>query len=259
MKLYNDNSITAKLKDIDEISLIGIKEDEVYLFSRNFLGFEIKELEKSEFNYDNIISKQNKANKHNFYVIVLNSIVLLLFIIFVFLLFGCFKNIGPGWCNLDGEKLSLFVFILFVLSFFISPFANLVFFIIILICSKTIKSILNVKGGDEFTIELVKILNKDPLSTNIIYSIIIIIIIAIIIIIFILIIILFFMEKMEKIKKKTNFIQNAQLFGAYLLGKTLTKIENDSNYEKTNNNINYHEGLNDDDDDYKESVNSVNY
>lgn len=92
-QLYKENSVIAKLKDIDQLTINKIKEDEVYFFSRYFLGFELKELEKYDFNYDNLILYQNLANSNNeiskYFLIVIG----ISFIAMITLLFDCIEEL----------------------------------------------------------------------------------------------------------------------------------------------------------------------
>ena len=45
MKLYDDNSITGKLKDIVPVSKNKIRNDKALVYNRKFLGFNINELD----------------------------------------------------------------------------------------------------------------------------------------------------------------------------------------------------------------------
>ena len=93
-QLYIENSVIPKLKDIDELTINKIKEDEVYIFSRYFLGFELKELEKYDFNYNNLILYQKWANnnciKINKYFLIVVGVS---FIAMITLLFDCVEEL----------------------------------------------------------------------------------------------------------------------------------------------------------------------
>lgn len=235
--LYNENSITVKLKDIDEVSLNRIKEDKLYFFSRYFIGFEYKELEKSVFNYENLISNQNSANncilitKYYIYVILGSLVIMIVLIVFIEKLPEIPKS--GGECKKDALIcLSSFIFFL---SFALSPFIYLVIFAIILTASKEIRLILDIKGGDEYTTKLVEIYLKNNISTNIIYSWAIICFCLFILLIFILFVIIWCVRKKKKNKKTIN--KSDLLLGAFVLGVAsgLSRAESEELNEQIDN------------------------
>ena len=86
LQLYNDNSITNKMTKIDEETLNKMKNDEIYLFGRNFFGFDDNIIKN--YNYDTLISSQNISNNWNFgnfifNIIIFGSAILAFFLIFV--------------------------------------------------------------------------------------------------------------------------------------------------------------------------------
>lgn len=228
-QLYKENSVISKMKDIDELTINKIKEDEVYFFSRYFLGFEYKELEKYDFNYDNLILYQNLANNCNeinkYFLIVVG----VSFIGMIALLFDCIEEL-PKIPIIGGifkkECLLCLSAFTFIVSFFLSPLFYLIIFIIILQCSKNIKSYLDIKGGDEYTTKLIEIYLKNDISTTIIYTKVIISFCIFILFLFILTIILYCRKKKEKSEKKRN--QSDLLLGAFILGAALSRAESDS-------------------------------
>ena len=238
-QLYQENSVLAKLKDIDELTNNKIKEDEVYFFSRYFLGFELKELEKYDFNYDNLILYQNWANNCNeinkYFLIVVG----VSFIAMIALLFDCFEELPKipviGGIFKKNCLLCLSSFA-FLVSFFLSPLFYLIIFIIILQCSKNIKSYLDIKGGDEYTTKLTEIYLKNDISTNIIYTKVIISFCSLILFFFILTIILFCCKKNNnnEIKRK----QSDLLLGAFILGAALSKNAESGPLDEDSNNDN---------------------
>lgn len=252
-QLYIENSVIPKLKDIDELTINKIKEDEVYFFSRYFLGFELKELEKYDFNYDNLISYQKWANnciKINKYFLIVVGVS---FIAMITLLFDCVEELPKipiiGGIFKKDCLLCLSTFA-FIVSFFLSPLFYLIIFIIILQCSKSIKSYLDIKGGDEYTTKLIEKYLKNDISTNIIYTKVIIWFCSFILCFFILTIILYCRKKKEKREEKRN--QSDLLLGAFILGAALSRAESDYLDENTNDRnlekeINENGDLDDDD------------
>jgi len=176
LQLYDDNAITKKLKDIDEISLNNIKNDKIYLFTRNFLGFDINEFENSKYDYHKLISLQISANKC-FHAEVIFSFITLASLVAVFALFFV-KSLGPESCGLKVERLSCAFKIISCCGFAFAPLFYLIIFPIHLSYIIKIKSTLDIKGGDEFTSELFKLLIKENLK-NFIYTLVMTIIIPI--------------------------------------------------------------------------------
>ena len=224
LQLYNENSITVKLKDIDEVSLNRIKEDELYFFSRNFLGFEYNELEKLKFNYDNLIYNQNLANKcdnvqkYYIYVIVISF---LLMIILIFIIEEL-PEIPKSGGKIKKKSLLFISTVIFFLSFFLSPLFYIIIYSIILVSSKKIRENLDIKGGDEYTSKLVKIYLKNNISTNINYSWTIIIFCIFIIINFI---ILLCLSRSKKKRYERQVSKSELLLGAFILGAALSRAD----------------------------------
>ena len=166
LQLYNDNSITNKLKDINENSLNKMKNDIIYLYGRNFLGFD----NNNSFNYDELLNKQNNINtsfKAIFYI-CLGGIIL--FFVFIFLRCGCIKNIKitVKVLELECEKNGLGSFLeIITLSFFIFiPIIDFIVFFIIYKNNKNIHSILTFKEIDEFAIDILENFKKKDLIGN---------------------------------------------------------------------------------------------
>ena len=78
--LYKENAISEKISYIDDVSLDKIKNDKIYFFGRNFIGFDKKELKN--YDYDKLISKQNLSNILNFLI----KLILFFFVAFVLIL-----------------------------------------------------------------------------------------------------------------------------------------------------------------------------
>lgn len=162
--LYKENSIMEKMPYIDEASLNKIKNDKVYLFGRNFIGFDTNFLEK--FDYNTLISKQNKSNNCNLamliILILILAIILLAFIIYISILLKINQCSLLDKCGLNCEgcqelKCEFTTFLKVGFAFLV--ILHLIFFIIcciIIDCIRKIQSILDIDGSDEFLCELVK-------------------------------------------------------------------------------------------------------
>lgn len=171
-QLYTDNSIMGKLKDIDEVNLNKIKAEEIFLYTRHFLGFDYKELMISEFNYDNLLHYQEKTNKcflaqMIITIIIVGSLVLSLAL-------NCFKTVGSEKCELNKECLTNFLLCIFIFLSIVSSIIYLIIYSIIIDSVKEIKSNLNIKGGDAYTKELIKIVIEEG-SFNYTYSLVMVI------------------------------------------------------------------------------------
>lgn len=163
LQLYDENLITNKLVDIDEISLKRIQKDTVSLFTINFFGFDSDELEKSEFDYEKLLTAQTTIKDNVFYQSIISWVVLGSFILFFLSKLFIKIAVGPDWCQ--GElnigwlrKLLLFLFWIF---FYGSPASYLITFSYILYYIQEIKSILNLQTSDEFTTTLLKMLIEE--------------------------------------------------------------------------------------------------
>lgn len=170
--LYYDNSIIGKLLYINELELNEIKKDEVYLYGRNFLGFTKQNIE--HYNYDNLISKQNYSNKNNKIMIYIllgaGAILGLSIIIFILIKIGV-TSLGISIFNMECENLKDLEFEgsgLIIIIIIVMILVNFIGFIISCIIYKeysNIKSILYLKGSDEYIYELLKNL-MDPYSKD---------------------------------------------------------------------------------------------
>jgi hypothetical protein len=166
LQLYDGNLITKKLKDIDEVTLNNIKNDKIYLFTRNFLGFDINEFENSNYDYHKLISLQISANKC-FLAEVIYSFITLASLIAAFALFFV-KSLGTESCGLKVNRLSCAFTIIFFCGFSFGPLFYIIIFPTHLSYITKINSTLDIKSGDEFTNELFKLLIKEN-NKNFIY------------------------------------------------------------------------------------------
>ena len=172
LQLYNENSITQKLQNIDEANLNKIKKDKVYLYSRNFLGIDINELEKSGITYDKLISSQELIQKYikrqNIYIIIISifsAATLLLLMIS-----KCACKVGVFDCEFIINKVFCFCFGILLILYYFSPiFYFLINYIYIYPNTKLIKSFLNIKNADKIALELIHQLNE-KCSKNYRYS-----------------------------------------------------------------------------------------
>lgn len=176
LQLYTENLIINKLK-LNEEDLNKMKNDELFLFGRNFLGFDTKVAHN--YNYDNLISNQKKSNKCNL-VLKIWTVSLVLIFILVFAL-SCFSNIKVSTnkivdveAEVKMKKLRKNLWIIGCILFFLSHIFYFIINLNIYKYNKKIKSILNVKGDEVFN-ELVKTLIND-ISINYKYSLAIIIV-----------------------------------------------------------------------------------
>ena len=181
-QLYKENSIMEKMPYIDEASLNKIKNDKVYLFGRNFIGFDKNFLEK--FDYNTLISKQNKSNNCNLAMLIallaILSIILIAFIIYIAILLKINQCSILDKCGstCDGCKELNCEFTTFlIVSFVFLVILHIIFFIIcciIIDCLRKIDSILDIGASDEFLCELVKQFFEEH-SVNKTFSVVIII------------------------------------------------------------------------------------
>ena len=96
------------MQNIDEANLNKIKKDKVYLYSRNFLGIDINELEKSGITYDKLISSQDLIQKY----IKLQNIYSFVILIFFAgnLVFLTISKLACGGCGLEIDFISNRIF-----------------------------------------------------------------------------------------------------------------------------------------------------
>ena len=172
LQLYNENSITPKLQNIDEANLNKIEKDKVYLYSRNFLGIEINELEKSGITYDKLISSQKLIQKH------MKCQKIYSFIIFIFfvgnLLIPVIGKLACKACVCEFEliinRIFCFCFGIFLILYYLSPIYYIyIYSKYIYPNTKLIKSFLNIKSADKIALELLHQLNE-KCSKNYRYS-----------------------------------------------------------------------------------------
>ena len=160
LQLYDDNLITPKLKFIDGTSLNRILKDIVNLFAINFWGFDIDEMENSGFNYEKILGKV-KTIQNCFYASIIYSGIMILpiFVAFIFLILKDHKvSVGPLEGKLNIKYILKIVMFLGILAFLFSPLVLIIIFGIILDKVRSIKSMLNFKICDKFTVELLGLL-----------------------------------------------------------------------------------------------------
>jgi hypothetical protein len=160
------------LQNIDEANLNKIKKDKVYLYSRNFLGIDINELEKSGITYDKLISSQDLTQKYiklqniySFFILIFFGVNLLLLTISKLACSGCGLEI-----NFFTNRTLCIIFVIFLILYYLSPF----FYILIYSRNiypntKLIKSFLNIKSADNIALELIHQLNE-KCSKNYRYS-----------------------------------------------------------------------------------------
>ena len=155
-ELYKDNNITQNLPNYNEEQL---KNESISLYGRAVLGFNLEKIK--DYSHEDLISHQKTSNKNCF-----------LLRIFTFIIFGLIAlNIlilicDGGNCLSDGPDSSTLFYIsmgftLFVIGVFI--IAEFIINIIVFVNSKKIKSIIDLKGQDEFSNELIEIILEDVL------------------------------------------------------------------------------------------------
>ena len=169
LQLYNENSITQKLQNIDEANLNKIKKDKVYLYSRNFLGIDINELEKSGITYDKLISSQELIQK---YIKLQNIYSFLILILFAGnLLMLTISKLACNACGFEFEliinRLLCFCFGIFLILYYLSPICYIfIYSRNIYPNTKLIKSFLNIKSADQIALELIHQLNEKCSKNN---------------------------------------------------------------------------------------------
>ena len=164
-QLYLENSILGKLRYIEEIDLNKIKNDNVYFYGRNFIGFNKDKIKKSAFKYDELLEQQNSSN--NYYKIIwISSFVLfgLIALSLIYLIINLIRlkefsfkvlTLKCGESSEENKNLLIpFIFIVGILFVFFSFILNSG----IIYYYNDIKSILNFEGSDEFLNELIDIL-----------------------------------------------------------------------------------------------------
>ena len=161
-----------KFRNIGGANLNEIKKDKVYLYSRNFLGIEINELEKSGITYDKLISSQKLIQKH------MKCQKIYSFIIFIFfvgnLLIPVIGKLACKACVCEFEliinRIFCFCFGIFLILYYLSPIYSIyIYSKYIYPNTKLIKSFLNIKSADKIALELLHQLNE-KCSKNYRYS-----------------------------------------------------------------------------------------
>ena len=164
LQLYDDNLITGKLKNIEDINLHRIKKDTVNLYSINFLGFDLKELEESDFNLDDIIDKLNGINDSFFAVFIFSFIAigsLILSIVFNLFVKGINIENGSVKVELHIDNIGDFFLFLFCLSVIVSPVIYFIIYSVIFGRLMTINSMLSFQSVDEYTQGLLELLRDE--------------------------------------------------------------------------------------------------
>ena len=129
----------------------------------NFFGFDSNELEKSEFDYEKLLTAQTKIKDCVFVQSIISWVVLGLFILFflskLFIKITC----GPDWCQgeLNITGLRKLILKLFLAYFHSTPLFCIYIFSYNLYYIQEIKSILNLQTSDEFTATLLKLLVEE--------------------------------------------------------------------------------------------------
>ena len=169
LQLYNDNSITNKLKDIDEKSLNKMKNDTIYLYGRNFFGLDIN----NNFDYEKLLNNQKHITNSflaEFYICIG---VIIIFTILCIIKTGCVKKVKlmPLFieAEVEKDKLELILDIIIILFIILIPLIDFIIFLIIYINNKSIHSILTFKEIDEYAIEILNNLNEKDLIGNFYY------------------------------------------------------------------------------------------
>ena len=190
-QLYKDNLILDNLVNYNENIL---KNEEVYLYGRYLLGFNIDEIDG--FSYEKIISSQSLINKSK------KILKIFTYIIIGGISFGLLSLI-IALCNSTGGIHNLFFMNIIVPCFlviisFIGIILSLILIgifilsIIIFIGSARINSLLNISGSDEYTNEFIQNLIKEC-SKNYYFSLSIMIIFPFLL--FLIILLLYFIFK----------------------------------------------------------------
>lgn len=162
-ELYKDNSIM----DYYEYKT---KNEIILLYARSFIGFKPEKID--EYDYDDIISKQELPNNCGKAMKIISLIFLGV------LLSPIFAICGGGGANFDGEKFFMVYSVLLVIVTIASFFIFFILCIIIYICSLDIQSKLDIKGNDQYANDLIKNL-IDDYSINISFSMVDIIVLVI--------------------------------------------------------------------------------
>ena len=160
------------MQNIDEANLNKIKKDKVYLYSRNFLGIDINELEKSGITYDKLISSQDLIQKYIKLQNIYSFVILIFFAGNLVLL--TISKLSCGGCGLEIDfiinRIFCFFFVIFLILYYLSPgFYIFIYFRNIYPNTKLIKSFLNIKSADKIALELIRQLNE-KCSKNYRYS-----------------------------------------------------------------------------------------
>jgi hypothetical protein len=219
LQLYNDNSITNKLK-LDEKSLAQMKIDKIYLFGRPFLGFDTQVIEN--YDYDTLISKQKSSNKSNVVQIIYDVFFVVLLVV-VFVLF-CINKLCEGVV----KKLMYILWYICLVCFFVSPIFYFIINIIILTCNKKINSILNINSDEDFN-ELLKSLIND-ISLNYKYSLAMVVISIIITCSLILILVpicIYEKKKEEKEQQKLDNLKAASKDSVIFVPSKIDDVDDD--------------------------------
>lgn len=164
-QLYLENSILGKLRYIEDIELNKIKNDNVYFYGRNFIGFNKDKIKKSAFKYDELLEQQNSSNKYyniiwfsSFAIYGLLAISLIyLIIILIGLEEFSIKALTLKCGQSSEENKNLLIPIIFIVGI-IFVFVSFILNSGIIYYYNDIKSILNFEGSDEFLNELIDIL-----------------------------------------------------------------------------------------------------
>lgn len=169
LKLYEDNSI-SKFIVIDDILRDKLEREQVYLFGRNILGFNLENLEKSGFSYEKIISFQKKSNICNL-ILKIISFIIILFIVIPFKVgYDKFSEKKENYSDAEYEtclKVCLIISLIFCVIIFVFGF---ILWSIICNEARKIKNNLNLEIGDEYTMELLPNL-YEKYSKNLSFSI----------------------------------------------------------------------------------------
>ena len=175
--LYFENSIIEKLKYISYQDLNKLRFDNVFLYGRNFLGFNKDNIKNNKFDYNYIISKQNLSNKiHNimkYSLFVILGFYLLLLIVAASVFFGITSFGASGFSlvceknknDADNELTYKVIFIIFIVLNILFLIVNYILSCIIVDCHNKIISNLNNKGNDIYIDALIDKILENHSST----------------------------------------------------------------------------------------------
>lgn len=183
-ELYKDNNIIDDLPFYNEDI---IKNEKVFIYGRAIMGFDKEKIKK--YSHDELISYQKFSNNTNIALKVFSYIFLLEIVVFLIVLIReCLKPNSDDDLYIDRALITLLVFAFFVI---IITLAEFIINIIILVYSNKIKGMIDIRGLDDFSNDLVNKIIKKVLF-NFYFSLILLCILGLIIIILIIMLLISF-------------------------------------------------------------------